>query len=98
MDWFRLTFTEDQLARREELAFLKRFLTLQLHPNCPKHLVMFRPVTEDTYPITSVIYFPPNAYPYMNAILAGAERCEKPDKASVYVDAGRQADFDFWFA
>lgn len=98
MSWYKIIFTQDQLQNNEEWAFLQRFIALQLHPSRPKHLVLFRPVSEEQYPISSIIYLPPNAHPYLGELLAGFEQCDQPDKASVHVDAGDEADFRFWFA
>lgn len=97
MAWYKITFSGDQMQNGEEHRFLMRFLDRQRQTDCPKHLVLFRPIelyaTGDT-----VIYLPPNAYPYLEELLSVAEECDMPAKDSVSSDAGSKVDFDFWFA
>jgi len=90
----------DQIQDGAEFRFLRRFIDLQIQTACPKHLALFRPISKELYPVLTetVIYLPPNADPYLGELLSDAEECDRPARDSISVDAGSEADLDFWFA
>ncbi len=108
-NWYRIHFTQDQVAQGAGRDITLQFADCQLRANVPAAFALFEEKRRDVIQLldtsdevdpTETYFLPPSAARHCAQLLEryAAEPCSKPDPSTVRVSVGKDSDFAFWFS